>query len=142
MGMEMISLVGGGIFGAFLKLWSQASQDRQERFLASMQINKMNLEAIKNAREYQDSGFSWTRRIIAVSCIFTIVILPKILVAFFPDIGIWVSSEILEDGFLFFSEDKTITQWNHLRGFVITPVDTMIVSAVIGVYFGASVVKR
>lgn len=140
--LEIISLIGGGLFGALLKIWTQASRDKQERNLASIQITKLNAELIHQARTYQDKGFSLTRRIIAISCIFTIVILPKIVAAFNPDLGVWVSSEVLENGFLFFSEDKTITQWNYLKGFVITPIDTMIVSAVIGIYFGASVARR
>lgn len=140
--LEIISLVGGGVFGAVLKLWAQASQDKHERYLASMQIGQVNAEIIHQARTHQGDGFSFTRRIIAVSCIFAIVILPKIIAVFQPEMGVWVSSEVLENGFLFFTESQTVTEWNHLRGFVITPIDTMIVSAVIGIYFGASIAKR
>jgi len=140
--LEIISLVGGGVFGAFLKIWTQASRDKQEKHLAMMQISQLNAELIQKAREHQDKGFSITRRVIAVGCIFSIVILPKIIAIYNPDVGVWVSSEVLENGFLFFTEDRNITEWNYLKGFVITPIDTMIVSAVIGMYFGASVAKR
>lgn len=140
--IEILSLLGGGLFGAFLKIWSQASRDKHERNLAAMQVAELNAKLINQARAHNDEGFSITRRIIAVSCIFSIVILPKLITIFDPNLGVWVSSEVLERGFLFFTDSRTVTEWNYLKGFVITPIDTMIVSAVIGMYFGASVAKR
>jgi hypothetical protein len=140
--MELITMLGGGIFGAFLKLWQQAATARNERMLASMKIDRLNAKLINQARQYNDKGFSWTRRLIALSCVFIIIIFPKLLAAFMPETAIWISSEALDPGFLFFKEEKTYTEWQRLNGLVITPLDTNIVSAVIGMYFGASIAKK
>ena len=135
-------MLGGGVFGAFLKIWKQSSENRHERMLAGMKIDQLNAKLISEARQNNEKGFSWTRRVIAISCVLVIVILPKVAAFFNPEIAIWVSAEVLDPGFMFFTEDKTITEWNRLTGIVITPMDNMMVSAIIGMYFGASIAKR
>jgi hypothetical protein len=46
-------------------------------------------------------------------------------------------------GFLFF-EGKEVLKWEVLsaRGLVLTPLDTNLVSAIVGLYFGGSLVKK
>ena len=49
----------------------------------------------------------------------------------------------VKPGFLFW-EGKDVLKWEYLsaRGLVITPLDTNLVSAIIGLYFGGSLVKK
>jgi hypothetical protein len=35
-----------------------------------------------------------------------------------------------------------VVEWKQLKGLVITPLDTHLVSAIVGLYFGASIVKN
>ncbi|MEM9227285.1 MAG: hypothetical protein AAGA45_04900, partial [Verrucomicrobiota bacterium] len=45
-------------------------------------------------------------------------------------------------GFWFFSSDTEETQWLELKGLVLTPLDTHLLSAIIGLYFGGSLASR
>jgi hypothetical protein len=45
-------------------------------------------------------------------------------------------------GFLFLVEQKEITMDKEFFGVVITPLDTHLMSAIIGLYFGGSLVKK
>ena len=100
-------------------------------------------EIFKEAREYENVGFQWTRRIIALTAIFAIVVLPKILPLIDPQAQVIVGYLEFKPGFLFF-EGKDVMQWVPMahRGIVITPLDTNLVSAIIGLYFGGSLVKK
>ena len=99
--------------------------------------------AFREAREYGNSGFQWTRRIIALTAIFAIVVLPKVLPLIDPQAQVIVGYTEWKPGFLFF-EGKDVMQWVPMaqRGIIITPLDTNLVSAIIGLYFGGSLVKK
>jgi len=43
---------------------------------------------------------------------------------------------------LFFIPEKEVMKWIELEGLVITPLDTNLVGAIVGMYFGGSLVKR
>ena len=98
-------------------------------------------KAVKDAREYDNKGFQWTRRIIALTAIFAIVVFPKVIAVFFPEIPVTVGYTEFRPGFMFIPE-KEVMQWKALQGLVITPLDTNLVGAIVGMYFGGSLVKR
>ena len=108
-----------------------------------LQRAEVQTKAFKEAREYENTGFQWTRRIIALSAIFAIVLLPKLLPLIDPEANVIVGYLEFKPGFLFF-EGKEILKWEYLsaRGIVLTPLDTNLVSAIIGLYFGGSLVKK
>jgi hypothetical protein len=99
--------------------------------------------AFREAREYENVGFQWTRRIIALTAIFAIIVLPKILPLIDPQAQVIVGYLEFKPGFLFF-EGKEVMQWVPMaaRGIVITPLDTNLVAAITGLYFGGSLVKK
>jgi len=68
---------------------------------------------------------------------------PKLLPLIDPEANVIVGYLEFKPGFLFFPEKETM-QWEYLssRGLVITPLDTNLVSAIIGLYFGGSLVKK
>ena len=138
---EIITMLGSTLLGGFMSMWSQslkAKQTQQKMLLARAEVQQ---EAIKSAREYDNSGFQWTRRIIALTAIFAIVVLPKVVAVFFPDISVTVGYTEFRPGFMFIPE-KEVLQWKALQGLVITPLDTNLVGAIVGMYFGGSLVKR
>ena len=45
-------------------------------------------------------------------------------------------------GFMFFREGREVFEWVTFQGLVITQLDTNLVSAIIGMYFGGSLVKK
>ena len=116
----------------------KAKQDHQKMLLARAEFQA---ETFRAAREYDNAGFQWTRRIIAILAVLAIVVLPKVAVILFPDLTITVGYTEFRPGFLFIPE-KEAMKWIAFQGMVITPLDTNLVAAIIGMYFGGSLVKR
>ena len=101
-----------------------------------------------NARIYildhglKDKGFAWTRRIIALVSVLAIVVLPKLVAVYYPTVDVTVGYTNWNPGFWFFREGRDVFEWITFQGLVITQLDTNLVSAIIGMYFGGSLVKK
>jgi hypothetical protein len=138
---ELITMLGSTLLSGVMSMMAQnmkAKQAQQKMLLARAEFQ---VEAFKAAREYENSGFQWTRRIIAVLSVLAIVVLPKLAVIFFPDLAVTVGYTEFRPGFMFVPEKETM-RWVAFNGLVITPLDTNLVSAIIGMYFGGSLVKK
>jgi len=100
--------------------------------------------AASQAREHgkTDKHFAWTRRIIALSAVFAIIVLPKLVAVWYPEVTVIVGYTEMNGGLWnwLFGPSESI-MWVSARGFVITPLDTHIVSAIVGLYFGAGFTK-
>ena len=143
MPFEMITMLGSTVLGGVMSIWSQsikAKQAEQKMLLARADVQQ---KGFKEAREYGNEGFQWTRRIIALTAIFAIVVFPKIIPLISPDAHVIVGYTQWKPGFLFL-EGKEIMKWIPMdaKGIVITPLDTNLVSAIVGLYFGGSLVKK
>ena len=139
--VEMITMLGSSVLGGFMSIWGQsikAKQDEQKMLLARAN-NQM--KHISEARTYENKGFQWTRRIIALSAVFAIIVWPKIVPVFF-DTSVWLTWTEFSRGFLFLIEKKEIVMDKEFFGVVITPLDTHLMSTIIGLYFGGSLVKK
>tara|TARA_R100001224_G_scaffold107823_1_gene83475 strand:+ start:214 stop:645 length:432 start_codon:yes stop_codon:yes gene_type:complete len=143
MPFEMITMLGSTVLGGIMSIWSQNIKAKQAEQKMLLQRAEVQTAAFKEAREYENVGFQWTRRIIALTAIFAIVVLPKILPLVSPDAHVIVGYTEWKPGFLFF-EGKDVMQWVPMahKGIVITPLDTNLVAAIIGLYFGGSLVKK
>lgn len=131
------------VLGGVMSIWSQSIKAKREEQKMLIQRAEVQTAAFKEAREYENVGFQWTRRIIALTAVFAIVVLPKVLPLIDPEANVIVGYLEFKPGFLFF-EGKEILKWEYLsaRGIVLTPLDTNLVSAIIGLYFGGSLVKK
>ena len=140
---EMITMLGSTVLGGVMSIWSQSIKAKQAEQKMLLQRAEVQTAAFKEAREYENVGFQWTRRIIALTAIFAIVVLPKILPLIDPQAQVIVGYLEFNPGFLFF-EGKEVMQWIPMasRGIVITPLDTNLVAAITGLYFGGSLVKK
>ena len=143
MPFEMITMLGSTVLGGIMSIWSQNIKAKQAEQKMLLQRAEVQTAAFKEAREYENVGFQWTRRIIALTAVFAIVVLPKILPLVSPDAHVIVGYTEWKPGFLFY-EGKDVMQWVPMahKGIVITPLDTNLVSAIIGLYFGGSLVKK
>jgi len=140
--VELISLFGASLFGGVMKIWAGAIQTRRLERLMGMQAFGQRMKFIENARSFDNRGFQWTRRLIALTAVFFVIALPKIVSILHPEIAIHIGYPQLSKGFLFFSSDYQKIKWIALKGLVITPLDTHLLSAIIGLYFGGSLVKH
>ena len=138
---EIITMLGSTMLGGLMSVWSQSIKAKQAQQKMLMERAKFQQKAVKDAREYENTGFQWTRRIIALTAIFAIVVLPKVVAVFYPEISVTVGYTEFRPGFMFFSE-KEVLKWRALQGLVITPLDTNLVGAIVGMYFGGSLVKK
>jgi len=143
MPFEMITMLGSTVLGGVMTIWSQSIKAKQAEQKMLLARADKQAEIFKEAREYENTGFQWTRRIIALTAIFAIIVLPKILPLVSPDAHVIVGYTEWKPGFLFF-EGKDVMQWVPMahKGIVITPLDTNLVAAIIGLYFGGSLVKK
>ena len=118
---EIITMLGSTLLSSLLSIWSK----------------KQSLD-----HGLKDKGFAWTRRIIALTAIFAIVLLPKLVAVLYPQVDVTVGYTNWMPGFWFFKEGREVFEWVTFQGLVITQLDTNLVSAIIGMYFGGSLVKR
>ena len=138
---ELITMLGSGLLSGLLTIWGQSMKSKQEAFQRSIDGLAAQSKATDLARRYENRGFQFTRRFIAISAVCAIVLLPKITAVFFPEVDVIVGDTQWNPGFLFFDgSDDTV--WQSMKGLVITPLDTHLLSAIVGLYFGASMVKN
>ena len=140
---EMITMLGSTVLGGVMSIWSQSIKAKQAQQRMMLERAEVQTAAFREAREYENVGFQWTRRIIALTAIFAIIVLPKILPLIDPQAQVIVGYLEFKPGFLFF-EGKEVMQWVPMaaRGIVIPPLDTNFVAAITGLYFGGSLVKK
>ena len=131
---EIITMLGSTLISSMLSLWSQRLKAKQKEQELLITRGKFQLEAIESARNVDNVGFQWTRRIIALSSIFAIVILPKLVAVYYPDVDVTVGYTVFNPGFLFLTEGREVFEWITFKGLVITQLDTNLVSAIIGMY--------
>lgn len=100
-------------------------------------LSKSNAR-IQEAREYDDKGYSFTRRTIAISAVASIVVLPVLAAILFP--GLPISYGFTESWSSLFGGGEGVI-WTSGTGIVITPMHSHLVYAIAGMYFGGSSVK-
>lgn len=138
---ELITLLASTLLGGMLKVWGMKNETQRMQAGIMLQAVVKEQEGFKAAREYSNKGFQFTRRIIAIAAIMAIIVWPKVAAIFWPDIPITVGWTELQGGFLFFTDEKLIMKWHEIKGgLVLTPMDTHLVSAISGLYFGSSTV--
>lgn len=139
--LELLSMGVSAVFSGVLTIWSQSIKAKQAQHTMLLGRAKLQQEIYQKAREFQGSqGFQFTRRTIALSCVFAIVILPKLLAL--VGIPVTIGWTQVESGFWFWSEDETKVVWRTVEGLALTPWDTHLVATIIGFYFGNSIVKN
>ena len=144
--LELVTMLGSTVLGGVMSIWGQSIKARQEEQKMLMERANFNAKQAVLAREAgkNDKHFAWTRRLIALSSVFAIIVLPKLVAVFYPEVGVIVGYTEIQTGFLdfIFGPGEEVVKWKYAQGFVITPLDTHIVSAIVGLYFGAGFAKQ
>lgn len=143
--LELITMLGSTVLGGVMSVWGQSIKAKEAQQKMLMERANFNAQQVNTAREAgkSDKHFAWTRRLIALSSVFAIIVLPKLVAVWYPEIGVIVGYSEIQKGFLsgIFGGETEIVKWKYANGFVITPLDTHIVSAIVGLYFGAGFTK-
>lgn len=142
--LELITMLGSTVLGGVMSIWGQSIKAKQAQQEMLMQRAEFNRGAVADARDAgkKDSHFAWTRRLIALSAVFSIIVLPKLVAVWYPEVSVFVGYTEATGGlFNWLFGPAEAVQWKMATGFVITPLDTHIVSAIVGLYFGAGFTK-
>lgn len=135
---ELITLLGSTVISGVLKIFAAKSKAKNDKELAMVAMMGKQGQLYKEAREFDNKGFRFTRRIIAILCTISIVVLPIVLGALIPAMPIWFGYTEIDPGFWPFTSDVNVVEWVKMDGIVITPFHTHIFSSIIGMYFGGS----
>ena len=140
--LELITMLGSGLLSGVMTLWGQSAKAKQDAFQRAIDGLAAQSEATDLARRYENKGFQMTRRVIALSAVFAVIVWPQLVAVFWPEVPVTVGYTEWNPGFLFLTEGKETTTWQSLSGLVLTPLDTHLLGAIVGLYFGASMVKN
>ena len=81
--LELITMLFSTVLGGVMSIWGQSMKNRQEQNKMMLQTAQFRADQVNTAREAgkNDKHFAWTRRLIALSAVFSIIVLPKLVAA-------------------------------------------------------------
>ena len=138
--MEVITMLGSTIGGAFMRVWSQSNADKAEQWKMALEAGRENELSKSAAREWSTPHANWTRKFLVVS--FMAMAMFLILA---PLLGQTTQVPIVStEGFklLFLDFTKDVTEYIQLEGVVTPEWLSHAIMAVVGLYFGASISSR
>jgi hypothetical protein len=140
---EIITMLASTVLGGVMSVWAESRKAKADTQKLLITRGEFDMKAKKQSLDHglKDKGFAWTRRIIALTSVFAIVVLPKLVAIYYPEVLVTVGYTNWNPGFLFFREGREVFEWITFQGLVITQLDTNLVSAIIGMYFGGSLAK-
>ena len=139
---EIITMLASTVLGGLMSVWAESRKAKAEAQKLLIARGEFEMKARKQSIEagQADKGFAWTRRIIALTSIFAIVLFPKLVAVYYPDVAVTIGYTNWNPGGLF-RVGREVFEWITFQGLVITQLDTNLVSAIIGMYFGGSLAK-
>ena len=136
--IEVVTMLGSSLFSGVMTMWSQSTKDQMEfnklALQANQQQHKQQVEQIK-----VDKGFTWTRRFIALA-----ITIGALAMIFLPAIlGSGTVIELTNEtkGLFGLFSDKEVV-YETVKGFVVPDWFSSAFTAVVGLYFGNSIVKK
>jgi hypothetical protein len=139
--LEAVTLLGSSILGTVSKLVSIALNASHEKKMMELKVMSAQAGIIDQARRVTNPHFQWTRRAIALMAVFFIIAWPKIVAVFAPGIEVAYGYSEASKGFLWFDGPMKL-MWQNVHGLAITPLDTHMLAAIIGLYFGGSLARE
>lgn len=136
------------VVGAIIKLIAMKMQGNKELREAELKALNAKAQVTKDAREYSNKGFQYTRRFIAIVTTICVMALPFFSVLWYQwmypiDIvtgqsfpSVFFGYDTIDKGFWPFTSDTNVTHWKEFKGIVITPWHTEMFAWIMGLYFG------
>lgn len=139
---ELLTLVASTIISGGLKFIGMAMENKKLERIHTLNMLSKQGDLIKEAREYGNTGYQWTRRFIAILVTFFVIAWPMIVAIMAPETPIALAYTEIQPGFLFFTEATEVTKWvNFDGGLIITPLHTHLMASIAGLYFGSSIAQ-
>lgn len=139
--LELITMGGSTLLGGILKVVGLLMDNSKQKHLAMLQAMNQEADIVNQAREYDNTGFQWTRRVLALLITFAVIIWPSIVPVFWPEVDIVYGYPTQDGGFLWWGGRDAIEWAFFSTSVVITPIQTHLMAAVAGLYFGSSSVR-
>ena len=139
--VEMITMLGSSLLGGVMTIWGQSIKAKQEEQKMLLARAETQMSFVEKARTYENKGFQWTRRIIALTAVFFIIAWPKLVPVLF-DVPVILTWKEFKNGFLLLIEKKEILMDRELIGLVIKKIDNKLIFCIVVLYFGGSLVKK
>jgi len=142
---EIITMLGSTLLSSLLSIWSQsrkAKEEQQKLLITRGEFEMKSQTTIFGSRLTRQRFCVDTLELLSLTAIFAIVLLPKLVAVFAPNVDVTVGFTNWNPGFWFFRDGREVFEWITFQGLVITQLDTNLVSAIIGMYFGGSLVKK
>ena len=138
--IEAITMILSVVGGAFMKMWSQSQADKAEQQKLLMEQFSAQEESVASARAHQNPNANWIRRFLVICFMGMAMFILLAPVLGFPTV---VPVEITS-GFklLFLDFTNTVVEWKSLEGMVTPEWLPHAIMAVVGMYFGQSIVSR
>jgi hypothetical protein len=142
--LELVTMLGSTLLGGVMQIWSQSLKAKQQAQAALMERAGLAAEHRTQLLNNSNPSVMWTRRVIALSVVFSVMVLPKVAVLLFPTLPVSYGWTTTAEGFLWgiFGSGQEILQWHEVRGIAITPLDTHFTASIAGLYFGGSLVRQ
>jgi len=141
--MELVTtLLGGSMMGFVTTLIGGIVKAKAEQHKLMLSALNARHKVLQETREHgmKDKHFAWTRRIIALTCVACIVVIP--FLAPFLDVPVIVS-HVKEGGFSipFIWQSPDTVEWQPIYGVALAPMYLHTLAAIVSFYFGSSAAK-
>ena len=136
--IEVVTMLGSSLFSGLMTMWSQKSEN-EAKLMRQLASNREQYYQAQEVLTKTDKTFSWTRRFIALT-----IVIGALIMVFAPaifHIPTLVQTEIVNSYLFGLITDKEIVH-NMVKAFVIPEWWSSAFTAVVGLYFGSSMVKK
>ena len=138
---EMINLFGSAGLGAIMQIMGAKANAQAEMMKQLTANHKLEEESRDKVRNNTNSFFMMTRRIIVLSCIFSIIIVPT-LAPLISDVPIYIQTEVTTGSdWLIFDTRNTSYTWQQVEGIAILEWHKNIILSIVSMYVGSSMAK-
>ena len=133
--------MGSAVVSGVLSLMAANQKDKRAQMDMMLGNMRMQGDLVQEARSDSSQRSGRIRGFIAIVGLLAVVVLPKVVPIIAPWMDVWVGWTQWNPGFLFI-EGREVFTWKAMNGLVITPLDTHLVSSIIGFYLGGALTKR
>lgn len=139
---ELANLLGSSLLGGILQIMGSKAKAQADQFKMMMGKSKFVAEQQDKSRSNTNSFFMMTRRIVALTCVFSIVALPM-LAPVLVDVPIYVQTEVVTGSdWLIFSTESTDIAWKQVEGIPLLGWHKDVIISILGLYMGSSIAKN
>ena len=84
--LELITMLFSTVLGGVMSVIGQNQKNKLEQQKMMLQTASFKADQVNAARDAgkNDKHFAWTRRLIALSAVFSIIVLPKLVAVWYP----------------------------------------------------------